>query len=190
MIPNSMFVSLNAHPVFTVGHSNHALEHLLGLLADNRIALVVDVRSRPASGRFPHFNKRSLSEALGRAGIDYRFLGDRLGGMPDDPRFYDDQGHVLYGVIAATPGFGRGVEEIVQAAGRVRIALMCGEEYPTGCHRRLLVGRVLREHGLQVRHIRGDGRVLDESELGGPDQLTLFGQPDKAWRSVRPVRRR
>ena len=56
-----------------------------------------------------------------------------------------------------------------------RIALLCSEEDPTGCHRRLLVGRVLGERGIAVRHIRGDGSL--QARAKRRDQPVLF--PDE-----------
>ena len=63
------------------------------------------------------------------------------------------------------------------------------------CRRRLLVGRLLvaramleRDPGASVAHIRGDGRVGDEAEmgrtLGGSRQLALFKEAEP-WRSAR-----
>ena len=76
-----------------------------------------------------------------------------------------------------------------------RVALMCGEEDPTNCHRRRLVGRVLRGRGVEVMHIRAAGRVQSEEEVAAEEtfrktkgQLTLFDleEPD-AWKSTRSV---
>jgi uncharacterized protein (DUF488 family) len=57
--------------------------------------------------------------------------------------------------------------------------MLCAEENPAACHRRLLVGRVLIERGIQVAHIRGDGRVQTEEEVAAAsnprtNQLALF----------------
>ena len=41
------------------------------------------------------------------------------------------------------------------------VALMCAEEDPARCHRRLLIGPVLEELGVRLVHIRGDGPVQD-----------------------------
>ena len=43
---------------------------------------------------------------------------------------------------------------------------MCSEENPCICHRHLLVSRVMREHNVDIQHIRGDGRceTFDEVE--------------------------
>lgn len=57
--------------------------------------------------------------------------------------------------------------------------MLCSEEDPRRCHRRLLVTRVLTARGIPVLHIRGDGTVLPEQDLGPlPPELsqgTLFG---------------
>ena len=71
--------------------------------------------------------------------------------------------------------------------------MLCAEEDPTGCHRRLLVARVLAGQGVAVTHIRGNGSTVDESDLAarlaGPVPAPLSGGHSSAWRSVRPVGR-
>lgn len=74
-----------------------------------------------------------------------------------------------------------------------RIAILCSEKNPSVCHRRLLIARVLRESGVGVRHIRGDGRVQPEDELLASEhvqseQLTLFEySPPAEWKSIPSV---
>jgi uncharacterized protein (DUF488 family) len=74
-----------------------------------------------------------------------------------------------------------------------RIALLCSEEDPTKCHRRLLVGRALGKRGIVVWHIRGDGSVQTEGEESD-DQPVLFPNWEvsvrKSTRSVLRKRRR
>jgi uncharacterized protein (DUF488 family) len=57
--------------------------------------------------------------------------------------------------------------------------MLCSEEDPRRCHRRLLVTRVLTARGIPVLHIRGDGTVVREEDLGPlPQEMsqdTLFG---------------
>lgn len=48
-------------------------------------------------------------------------------------------------------------------ASNSRIAIMCAQEDPTNCHRRLLISKTLLERGLCVYHIRGDGSLDIES---------------------------
>jgi uncharacterized protein (DUF488 family) len=61
--------------LFTIGHSNHAIEAFISLLHQHEITALADVRSRPYSRYLTHFNKEPLKSALNRAGIYYVFLG-------------------------------------------------------------------------------------------------------------------
>jgi uncharacterized protein (DUF488 family) len=177
-------------PILSIGHSNHMFGHFTSLLARHGVECVVDVRSSPWSRYAPQFNREALQPALAARGLGYRFLGAELGGRPSAERFYDDDGHVLYGLLAGTEFFRRGIETLEAEARARRIAIMCSEEDPTGCHRRLLVARVLEQRGVQVEHIRGDGRVQinPEFESSGP-QGTLFAE-EKPWRSTQSVSHR
>jgi uncharacterized protein (DUF488 family) len=167
--------------VWTVGHSNHALERFLALLVQHQITLLADVRSTPYSQYASQFNREALASPLRAGGVEYRFLGDLLGGRAQGGQFYDEQGRVLYDRVAQSPGFRQGIERLLAGLATGRAALMCGEEDPTECHRRRLIGRVLREQGVRVLHIRGDGRVQSEEEIAREadfrktkGQLSLF----------------
>ena len=157
--------------------------------------MVVNVRSSPFSSYTPQFDGETVCEALHRRGIQYVFLGDVLGGRPEDPSFYDKEGHVRYDRVAQSPGFQRGVEQLLHAMAAHRVAILCAEEDPTHCHRRLLVGRVLAQHGARVQHVRADGRVRSEEEVAAEEmsrrtkgQLSFFDTEDpEAWRSPKPV---
>jgi uncharacterized protein (DUF488 family) len=176
--------------VYTIGHSNHPVEYLVSLAVEHGIEVVLDVRSSPWSRFAPQFNREALERSLASGGIEYWFLGVELGGRPDGEEFYDEDGHVLYSKLAATPAFESGIHRLVSASRSRRIAVMCSEEDPSECHRRLLVARVLHEQGLDVAHIRGDGRLQFEEELAAIEsQQTLFAE-EKPWRSTRSVSRR
>jgi uncharacterized protein (DUF488 family) len=180
--------------VFTVGHSNHPIDEFLHLLATHNIDVVVDVRSSPYSKFSPHYNQENLRLAVKNAGRKYLFLGRELGGMPKDPDLYDQEGYVLYWKIAESDLFEEGIERLQIGIASYTVALMCGEEDPSNCHRRRLVGRVLQGAGFEVLHIRGNGSVQTESELElangtSTKQMTLFAgtNEEEPWRSVQPV---
>lgn len=180
--------------VFTVGFSNMSAERFLNNLRTYDIQTLVDVRSRPFARHTPHFNKDQIEVLATRAGLRYVYLGRELGGMPEDPDLYDAQGYVLYDRIAARPGFEKGIRQIMADLRQgSRLALTCAEDDPRNCHRRLLLGRVLRERGVGVAHILASGSLISESELldeerARPVQLSLFGDaPAPPWRSARPV---
>jgi uncharacterized protein (DUF488 family) len=184
-----------ATAIWTIGHSNHPLATFLDLLARHRIAALVDVRSSPYSRYASQFNREAIQPALQRLGIQYLYLGDLLGGRTEDQRFYDDDGRVLYGELARSPAFRKGIERLLERLVQSRTAILCGEEDPTNCHRRLLVGRVLQERGVRVVHLRGDGRAQTEAELAAEEkfrktkgQLSLFETEEPApWKSTQSV---
>jgi len=181
--------------IYTIGHSNHPPETFLALVEEHRIGLIADVRSSPYSGYVADFNKEPLQNHLRAREIDYLFLGDLLGGRPEGEEFYDREGYVLYDRLAQSSGFRQGLERLLDAAASHPTALLCGEEDPTDCHRRRLIGRVLGERGFRVIHIRGDGRAESEENLAKEErfqktkgQLTLFDlEETEPWRSTRSV---
>jgi uncharacterized protein (DUF488 family) len=180
--------------VYTIGHSNHSMEVFVGLLRQHAIDVLADVRSSPYSKYSPQFNADVLKVAVRNAGMSYVFLGAELGGRPTAAQFYDGEGHVLYWKIAETPGFRDGIDRVMKGSHSHRIALMCGEEDPADCHRRLLITRVLEQRGVCVQHIRGDGRLLSERDLAaelarnkdhGQQLLFEIGEPE--WKSTQSV---
>ena len=177
--------------LWTIGHSTHEVPKFVKLLEDASIEVIADVRSQPFSRFNSQFNREPLRIALRDAGIRYAFLGSELGGRPPEPDLYDAEGHVLYGRVAETSRFRGGVERLLEGAANYRVAMMCSEEAPTNCHRRLLITRVLMDQGVQVEHLRGDGTHVAESALAATDgvQFPLFGEEDAAWRSTRSVSR-
>jgi len=184
--------------VYTIGHSNHEFETFVKLLDDNSIQVVVDVRSSPYSRYAVHFNKEAIQQNLRHFDIGYVYMGHMLGGHPDDDEFYDTESHVLYWRIAESQRFRNGIMQLIEGAEEYCVGLMCSEEDPTHCHRRVLIGRVLDDEGMEVLHIRGDGRVQTEQEIAELEEhKKLHGQgmlfdleADDEWKSTQSVTRR
>src|SRR6266481_3004114 len=65
--------SAQTNLLFTIGHSNLEIADVLAVLATHGVRTLCDVRSRPASSRFPQFNRESLESDLAPAGIRYEF---------------------------------------------------------------------------------------------------------------------
>jgi uncharacterized protein (DUF488 family) len=179
--------------IWTIGHSNHDWQAFQALLAGERIETVIDTRSSPYSRFAPQFNREALLTTLPDAGIAYYFQGNALGGRPERPEHYDSEGHALYGEMAAQPAFRTAINSLLTAAATQRLALLCACGRPADCHRRLLVGRVLADHGATLRHILPDGSTVEESEVklsAEEEQTNLFGGSAPAWRSTQSVSRR
>jgi uncharacterized protein (DUF488 family) len=167
------------------------MEHFLGLLRHHSVRVVADVRSSPYSKYATQFDREPLLEALRAAGFQYVYLGSELGGRPRGDAYYDAAGHVLYDKVVESTGFRKGLARLEEGLRQYVVAALCAEEDPTGCHRRLLVGRVLGERGVAVHHIRGDGRLQTEAELTAAEphsnQLSLFDEIEAPWKSVPSV---
>jgi uncharacterized protein (DUF488 family) len=176
--------------VFTIGHSNHSARKFVGLLKGHRIEVLADTRSRPYSRHAPCFNVEYLEATVSDYGIGYLFLGLELGGRPEGEEFYDAQGRVNYAQVERSRTFLDGLHRLEREILDRRVALLCSEEDPSGCHRKLLVGRVLSERGVTVKHIRGDGSVQTEGEVAS-HQLALFPEAEVSVRkSIRSVSRK
>ena len=152
--------------IYTIGHSNHRWEAFKDLLMDNSIELLVDVRSRPVSRFAPFSNKSRLPDLLKEIGIGYKFMGDSLGGRPDDPSLYDENGKPDYRKMAVSEIFQNGLEQLVGLAEEAVTVMMCSEGDAAECHRRLLVGAALAEWEIGMLHIRRDGTLTGEDDLG------------------------
>ncbi len=188
-------LGLKQHNLYSIGHSNHSLETFLGLLELHHIQVLVDVRSKPYSRYSPHFNSQELKTSVKAQGLKYVFMGQELGGRPDERDFYDAEGRVFYNKVAASGLFQDGLARLENGLEKYRVAMMCSEEDPTRCHRHMLISRVLLEHGIVVQHVRGDGTLQSEVELrqtkaeDEPEQLSLFPNDEelKAWKSILSV---
>ena len=180
---------------FTIGHSNHSTETWLALLRLHNIEVVVDTRSSPYSRFVPQFDREIVQRSIEEGGLRYLFLGADLGGRPANPAYYDASGRVVYGRLRDDSNFKAAIARLETGIERFRVALLCGEEDPAHCHRRLLIGRVLTERGQTMLHIRGDGQVdTDETVAvasGKPlieAQKELFAEIEEdKWRSTASV---
>jgi uncharacterized protein (DUF488 family) len=180
--------------LLTIGHSNHTIDAFLSVAKAAEIEVVADVRSSPYSRFAPQFNLREFRQSLGVVGIQYVPMPE-LGGRPSDPAYYDSDGHVSYERLSSSGDFLGGIERLIDGMAKYRVAILCGEEDPIDCHRRLLVGRVVAMRGVDVVHVRGDGRFEDEAATTAREQIehpnrfqpSLFGRKEEEWRSIRSV---
>ena len=163
--------------LFTIGHSNLELGGFLGVLLRHEVHIVCDVRSRPGSFRFPQFNRESLEACLAPAKIQYEFCGEALGGRPDDPRVYRQDGLVDYVARRKSADFCAGIDHAVELSRSSNMALLCAEEDPLQCHRFLMICPALLDRGLEPLHIRKGG-VLESQRAAEDRLLDLRGFAD------------
>lgn len=144
--------------IWTVGHSNVAVEVLLDALRGAGVQRLVDVRLYPQSRRNPQFNRDRLAASLAAAGIDYTHmpsLGGRRTPRPDSINLgLTDEGFRGFADFMATRQFETALRELVLGANEARTAIMCAESLPWRCHRSL-ISDALVARGLRVVHLFG-----------------------------------
>ena len=166
-------------PIYTIGYGARSIEEFIDVLQQYHIQYLVDIRTAPYSRYKPEFSKAALENALQAANIRYLYLGQELGGQPDDPDCYVD-GKVDYDKVKAKPGYQAGIERIRNAhRQQLPVVLMCSEGKPEQCHRSKLIGATLTEHKIPVVHIDETDQLKNQEEVifaltGG--QLGLFGE--------------
>lgn len=128
--------------VYDIGHSTRSKESFLSILKRHSIEIVVDVRRFPRSKKFPHFDKETMKEYLSKEGIDYLWMGEKLGGFRKGG----------YEEWSRTEAFSQGIEELENLAIRKKTVILCAEGFYLRCHRMFILER-LTKSGWEVRHL-------------------------------------
>ena len=124
--------------IWTIGHSNRTVEEFIKLLDTRGIQLVVDARTVPFSRANPQFNRPALALALSRVGIDYVWRGRNIGGLGEN---VDQE---------------KTIDELIEVADNVPMAVMCSEARPQDCHRYTTLTPLFEARGVEVEHILWD----------------------------------
>jgi uncharacterized protein (DUF488 family) len=170
----------NPTPIYTIGYGQRSIEDFIAVLQRFQIQYLVDIRSAPYSRYKPEFNKAALMRTLEGQGIRYLFMGDRLGGRPDDADCYAN-GKVDYEKVKEKTFYREGIERLhIAFQQQQRVVLMCSEGKPEQCHRSKLIGASLDEMDIPVVHIDESGTLTSQADVildltGG--QMSLFGDP-------------
>jgi len=168
-------------PIFTIGYGARSLDAFFVVLKSHNIAYLIDVRSRPYSKFKPEFSMHALKQAATQAGFQYVYMGETLGGQPNDPTCYDDS-KVVYDRVKELPSFRKGITRLQAAHDQgLRVAIMCSEGRPEQCHRTVLIGQILTELGINVAHIDENDQLITHEEAlsrRSAGQLSLLGDPE------------
>ncbi|MTW10862.1 DUF488 family protein [Pseudoduganella eburnea] len=160
--------------VCTIGHSNRTIEEFIGLLRQNGIACLLDIRTVPKSRHNPQFGQDELAASLKSAGIEYRYMRG-LGGLrhprKDSPNTgWRNTSFRGYADYMQTEEFAANVDQVVELGRSKACVLMCAEAVPWRCHRSLVADALL------VRGVRVDD-IIDARQRR-PHKLTPFASVD------------
>ena len=146
----------------TLGHGTLEEPALAQLIAQARIAHLVDVRTVPRSRRHPWVARERLALWVPeRTGARYSWAG-ALGGFRKtssesvntglrNPSF---RGYADY---MRTLPFIEALASLLAEAARESTAIMCSETLWWRCHRRLIADAAVLLHGAEVRHLAANG---------------------------------
>lgn len=131
--------------IWTVGYQGKQIAQLMTELRDAGIECLVDIRRKPMS-RKPGFAKKSLSEHLREAGIEYVHIVE-LGTPPDlfGMRKAKDNAPIFAEYALRYADLMPHVDDLADIASQQRSCLLCFELEHTECHR-AVVSRWLTEH--------------------------------------------
>lgn len=150
--------------IWTIGHSTHSMEEFVGMLRSFQIKILVDIRSYPGSGRYPHFNKETLEVSLPAKGIQYLHLKE-LGGRRRPVKnslntAWRNDAFRAYADYMQTNEFKQAIEKLQTIARKQFTACMCSEAIWWSCHRSL-VSDYLKWKGWTVMHIMNVGKATE-----------------------------
>ncbi|MFD2738792.1 DUF488 family protein [Sulfitobacter aestuarii] len=150
---------------FSIGHSNRDLETVIEMLRENRITLLIDVRSFPRSRNNPGFNIDTFPDLLAQYQIGYRHMPDLGGRRPKQPEVPDETNAMWrlrsfhnYADYALGEAFQTAFQTLLELGREQRVAMMCSEAVWWRCHRRIITDYLLL-NGHEVTHIMAPGRA-------------------------------
>jgi uncharacterized protein (DUF488 family) len=167
--------------IYSIGHGNKKIEDFISELKSFDIKYLLDIRSKPFSKWNPQFNQKELKFKLKENGITYVFVGDTLGGLPEDRSCYDFNGKVVYDLIKEKHFFKKGLNRLTTANDKkIKLAIMCSESKPEECHRSKLIGQELLKKDISLNHIVSAERIKSQETVmieltKGKGTVDLFG---------------
>jgi len=161
-----MTQNLTIKKCFTIGYGDYPIELFLYILQKTGIDTIIDVRSSPYSKYNFFFNRDNLEKILVKNQIDYRYMGDKIGGRYSNPSLFFPDGTVNYQKVQNTELFQEGISQVLSiiSSGK-KIALMCAEKEPERCHRFALISKILQLREVKVIHIRPEIKLQANEDL-------------------------
>lgn len=169
--------------IYTIGHSNYAVEKLIHMLKHYNINCVVDIRGIPYSKYNIQYNKETIAETLKEEGFLYIYMAKEFAANRENKRSYNKEGYSDFEKVIIEIEFLNGIERLKKGCEKgYRIALLGAMQDPIRCHRSILVGRALSNEGFNVKHILDDytvatQKMIEENLLnkffGNRNQITI-----------------
>ena len=133
--------------LYTIGHSTRSMDEFIGLLINNGIEEVIDVRSIPKSAHEPQFNMNNLDSELKKHKILYKHMGG-LGGfrrakLDSVNTMWKNASFRGFADYMLTPEFKSNLDKLIKISKSKIIVIMCAEAVPWRCHRSLIADALI-----------------------------------------------
>ena len=139
----------------TIGYESDTQDAVIQRLKTAGVEVVIDVRAVAASRR-AGFSKTILAASLKEAGIDYVHLRDL--GTPKPGREAARHGRIgemrrIFEDHLAEPAAQLQLAQAIEAAGERKVALLCFEADPRGCHRSIIAEHMCEAARFEVEDL-------------------------------------
>ena len=152
--------------IFTIGHSNYKVEKLIAMLRYYNINCVVDIRGTPYSKYNVQYNKETIRDTLIKEGFVYIYMAKEFAAKRENKVSYNKEGYSDFEKVIYEEEFKNGIERLKNGCKKgYRIALLGAMQDPIRCHRSILVGRELVQHGFNVKHILDDYSIAYQDDI-------------------------
>jgi uncharacterized protein (DUF488 family) len=152
--------------IYTIGHSNYPVEKLIDMLKRYNINTVIDIRGTPYSKYNVQYNKETIAETLKEAGFTYIYMAKEFAAQREKKISYTKEGYSDFEKVISEEEFISGIERLKTGCNKgYNIALLGAMQDPIRCHRSILVGRALREHKFNVKHILDDYSLATQEDI-------------------------
>ena len=152
--------------IFTIGHSNYSIERLIDMLRYHNINCVVDIRGIPYSKYNTQFDKEAIRYKLTKAGFIYIYMAKEFAANRENKVSYNKEGYSDFEKVIYEDDFINGIERLKKGIEKgYKIALLGAMQDPIRCHRAILVGRELINHGFIVNHILDNYSITSQKQL-------------------------
>ncbi len=151
--------------LFTLGYADRSFESFIKILEHSSIRLVADVRSNPASARFPQFERHALSSELGKRGVVYRWFRS-LGGRrretsgQNEHTALGEEGFQRYCAAMNTSEFAVSAEALLGLTASTVVGVLSADRDFRSCHRQFLSDKLM-VMGARVVHILDSDTVKE-----------------------------
>lgn len=146
--------------IYSIGTGNRELKDFIQIITEAGLDAIIDVRSRPYSKYYPHFNREFMREHVEANGVKYIYRGKNLGGL--DQNVYRDET----------------LDEVTEWVKQgKKVAVMCSETDFKNCHRyrsgpkEVQLEPEFAARGLTMEHL---GVYRKRSGFGGGMQMGLL----------------